>query len=364
MPDDRRFVQGSTMYLDNTIWENTTFIPANGAPLEELRQAVAKKREIDLIAFCLKLQASEPALLAETGFTDRFEFLKNSEAEIRKSLVDSPVFVAWFRELGRVESNRALLRTKLTDFGRVIEAALGKKEDVPTLIINSRPVYLERFDVDPAIAELAAPEYRLPEKSRQEEFLREVEYPESHFRSVIEIALNRIRRAMPEAYDRFPDFVRIIVDMIDGEHTSYSSADHAGAIFVSTDNSPLVAMEEFLIHEFGHQILYQVMELDPIVDPVDDRLFVLPWSGNKREFYGYFHAFYIYVFMAVFLERIRFRSGREQKRIRLRRAHVLKGLEEAAATFESLRSFTARGQLLFDNLCLKIEVLRKNFEKE
>ena len=177
---------------------------------------------------------------------------------------------------------------------------------------------------------------------------------------MLTIALERIKFSWYEAYHNFPKFVKIVVDMIDGEYTSYSSAGHTGAIFVSTDNSPLVGLEEFLIHEFGHQILYHVMELDPIVTDSDTTMYKLPWSGNERDFYGYFHAFYIYILIICYLERVKNRSKREQRRIEARKIHIIKGLNQTVKIFEKSDNFTDCGQSLFNNLKLEVEQLEKN----
>jgi HEXXH motif-containing protein len=88
------------------------------------------------------------------------------------------------------------------------------------------------------------------------------------------------------------------------------------------------------VHEFGHQILYTAMELDPMVeDPTHEGL-VLPWSGSERDWYGYFHAFFIYVLLAEYLTRrlqvtVFPEPSIDEERVRLRRDEIMSGIRSA-----------------------------------
>ncbi len=342
-------------------WNDATFLPHDDpSRIEQLLQKVYEKREIDLIAFCLKVISSDPSLSMETGFAEKFNLVKDLAPEKRKKLIKNPVYIAWLRQTTRVQSDKSLLQNKLSDFGRVLESALEeKKAGQNDLLIEEQRISVKRFEIDPIILEASFPEYKLPDEKRQNLFEKEIVYPEAFFREMLEIALERIKNSWSEAYRNFPKFVNLVVDMVDGEYTSYSSADHTGAIFVSTDNSPLVALEEFLIHEFGHQIMYHVMELDPVVTDTDTTVYKLPWSGNERDFYGYFHAFYIYIFIALYLTRVKNRSRREQRRVELRKKHIMKGLEETVRIFDRTENFTGKGKILYDNL--KTEVTKLTY---
>lgn len=240
----------------------------------------------------------------------------------------------------------------------MINAFEESRNNIHILRVADVPIQVVRFDIDPLIAEVAFPDYRLPDEKRQREFEEKGLYPYSFFVASLSLALERIKESWPEAYRFFPKFVKIVVDMIDGEVTSYSAADHTGVIFVSTDNSPLLALEEYLMHEFGHQILYHLMELDTLVDDDAGSSFTLPWSGNTRDFYGYFHAFYIYILMALYLERVKGRSKREQRRVSNRISHVVQGLTQAVTDLETAGCLTTKGRDLFENLKEEVQQLR------
>lgn len=326
--------------------------------IEALLEKVSKSRQSTFIAFGLKIAFAEPRLYNETSFGVCFEKFKSMCPEDRRQLVEYPPFLVWLKQSINVASDPTRLKDKLDETIRVINLFKESRNNTSILRVAGVPIQVVRFDVDPLIAGAAFPDYRLPDERRQLEFEEKGIYPYSFFVASLSLALERIKESWPEAYRFFPRFVKIVVDMIDGEVTSYSAADHTGVIFVSTDNSPLVALEEYLIHEFGHQILYHLMELDALVASDSGSNFTLPWSGNIRDFYGYFHAFYIYILMALYLERVKGRSKREQRRVSTRISHVVRGLTQAVTDLETAGCFTTKGRDLFENLKGEVQQLR------
>jgi hypothetical protein len=322
-----------------------------------LLEKVWKSRQARFVAFSLKLMAQEPALYKETGFADSLGRFKNLQDHERLHLVEYPPFMIWLKQSLRALASQSDLKKQLADFNRVIAAFEARGEKTTTISSHGRKIEAIRFDVDSLILQAAAPEYIFPDVRRQREFEETAVYPLSFFVEMLSQALVRMERTWPEAHRDFFKFVRMVVDMIDSEFTSYSACDHTGAIFVSTDNSPLIALEEYLIHEFGHQILYSVMELEPLVKDGLMGTYKLPWSGNERDFYGYFHAFYIYILMAHYYRRMEGRSRREERRKVSRIRDIVKGLTYAIPELEGANGFTPRGQQLFENLKAEVQGL-------
>ncbi len=351
-------------------WGKATFLPHDEpSRSDSLLEKVRERHQAAFIAYGLKLLFKEPQLYKETGFAELFESFKSSSAERRRFIVEHPVFLVWLKQLSDPSLQHDALEAKLAESKRVIgicdkdERSTADNHAADVVKIDGSSICLARFIIDPLIAQATLPEYRFPDARRQQEFEEKVVYPESFFKEMVSLALERIKQAWPEAHREFPKFVKIIVDMIDADFTSYSACDHSGVIFVSTDNSPLIALEEYLIHELGHQILYNVMELDPLVLDETERVYKLPWSGQERNLYGYFHALYIYVFLAHYYRRIEHRSGREQRRAADRIAHIVKGLNKAVLDFEDAACFTPKGKQLFENLKLEIQLLQEHFVK-
>jgi hypothetical protein len=344
-----------------SFWDGATFLPHDQPSRSDLlREKVWKSREAAFLVFGLKLSATEPELYRNSCFGEIFENFKSLTLEERRGIIEYPPFMIWLKQSIRPYSSQLELKNRLAELNRVLASLKQTESDTHLLRVAGSPIWVARFDIDPLIAAASFPEYKFPDQDRRREFEEKVVYPLTFFRKLVTVALERVERAWPEAHRDFFKFVRIIVDMVDGEFTSYSACDHMGVIFVSTDNSPLVALEEYLLHEFGHQVLYNVMELDPIVVMENPRIFKLPWSDNERDFYGYFHAFFIYLLLANYLERVTGRSQREYRRITARRKHIIKGLILAIPELESADSFTPRGRQLFENL--KADVRRLNMQ--
>lgn len=330
----------------DSFWDGATFLPLDLPSRSELLlEKVWRFHEAAFVAFNLKLLASQPALYKQSGLSDCFEIFKHLTKEDSRRLIEDPLFLTWLKR-----SQADVSKERLSDLKRIMNRVHEKGKQYSAIRIEGTDVEVARFDVDPVIKEACSPNYQFPDKFRQQRFEEVVAYPFSFFKETLALALERIRRAWPEAHNEFSRFVRLVVEMIDGDFTSYSAYDHAGIIFVSTDNSPLVALEEFLIHELGHQILYNVMELDPLVISEREQTHKLPWSDQERDLYGYFHAFFIYTFLAEYLYRTTSRSKREQRRISERLAHILKGLAQAVIDLEQIDRFTVRGRHLFENL--------------
>jgi hypothetical protein len=314
-----------------------------------LLEKVWKYHQASFLAFALKLSAINPELYESAEIGGCLERFKALSTERRRRLIEGGPLLIWLKLSLACDPSGDDLKRRLFDLKRIMSSGDKGNEDEALTIPGTR-VEVARFDVDSLIAEAALPEYRFPDGPRQHEFEDAVVYPVAFFQQVVTLALERIKRAWPAAHEEFSKFVSVIIDMIDSGFTSYSGYQHVGVIFVSTDNSPLVAVEEYLIHEFGHQILYNVMELDPVVVNEPDRIFRLPWSGRERDLCGYFHAFYIYMFLAHYLQRVTGRSKREQDRIADRLSHILKGLDRAAVELDAVNRFTPRGRHLFENL--------------
>jgi HEXXH motif-containing protein len=208
------------------------------------------------------------------------------------------------------------------------------------------PFEVVRYDVDPLVAEIAPPTYVFPAPKRAQELEAKTAYSLELFQSVAGAALLRIGRTWPEVRALFPCFVRAIVHLPDAEFRSASASRYAGLIFLTADDRTILEVEESLIHEWAHQVLYSVMELDPIVVAGEQGSLTLPWSGARRDFYGYFHALFVYTLLLRYLERIDDRGSEEMGRVRERFDQILRGAVAALPDFNDDARFTQRGRKL------------------
>jgi len=193
------------------------------------------------------------------------------------------------------------------------------------------------------LAEVAPPTYEFPTPERGAEIDAGTAYNLSFFAHAGTVALDRIGERWPELDPLIPQFVRLLVHVPDGQFRSASAARYTGVVFLTADDESLLDLEESIVHEYGHQVLYRIMELDPLIADQAGH-FSLPWSGAIRDFYGYFHAFCIYILLADYFNRvIAVADGNELLRARGRRRAVLDGIERALDDFPDER-FTPNGR--------------------
>jgi len=249
-------------------------------------------------------------------------------------------------EAAESANQQVVFKKRLEEFCRL------QKEILPRLNQpnGSQPYILQRYDVDPLIAEVAPPSFVFENLDAKRTRDASNPYTLGFLAEVLQAALKRIERVWPEMVDVFPSFVKIIIHLPDIESRSCSAQRFAGAIMLSASDDSLLAMEESLIHECGHQILYCVMELDPLIRRDAKGSFVLPWSGSERDAYGYFHATYIYLILALFFERALGRESSEDETVRQRLVTILHGLERALADFETAECFTTAGRMFFHRM--------------
>ncbi|MEH2124341.1 PqqD family peptide modification chaperone [Nostoc sp.] len=340
-----------------SLLNEATFLPhEQPAKVEMLLEEVWKIRQFTLLSLGLKLSEKDPEIYDSSGLSNGISsFLKLSPL-LRKQITEYPPFRIWLRQsvamsfcsTYQVNPGRNNFKNKLAELTTVIARFYENFKSPHLLKIENNLIQIKRFDVDPLLAEVAPPSYQFPDKEKQYELEKITTYPVSFFLNVLTVALENIKCAWPAAYKDFGKFVKIIVHVTDADFRSCSANRFAGVIFISSDDRSLFDIEESLIHEYGHQILYNVMELNPLIDDKSNKKFKLPWSGAERDFYGYFHAFYIYTLLALYFERrIEVSLEKERNRGVKRTSQILEGLIRAIPDFEKNNFFTSKGRELF-----------------
>jgi hypothetical protein len=332
------------------LWNQATFMPHDLSGRSDLlRESVAKKLESSFLAFYLWVSAVQPDLHTELGLAQHSARFQSFDYEKQRLFVESPIFRIWLKQATRSLESRIEVKSTLSELKRVMEV-IEKDDRHLTLETDCGTIELLRFNPDRLILKAVQQDYSFPDEARWKEFEQRGAYPISLFVKTLDAALQRMRLTWFEAFRDFFKFVKIVVDPIDASFKSYSSQELTGVIFVSTNSDPLL-LEEYLIHELGHQILLNVLELDPLViEEETRRKFSLPWSGKKREIYGYLHAFYIYLMLYNYYGRVKSRSNEEQSTASDRLAYIGDGLVRAIPELEDANLFTPRGKQLFENL--------------
>lgn len=335
---------------DSQLWNQATFMPHDlPARSGMLIQNVAKKLQTNFLAFCLFVSAVQRDLYLESGLAEHSARFQSYDYEKKRLFVEYPIFRIWLKQATRSLESGIEVKVTLSELKRVMDGFEKDERDL-TIETDCGTIELLRSNPDPLILKALKEDYRFPNESRGKELEQGDSYPISLVVELLHAALQRVRLTWFEAFKDFFRFVKIVVDLIDARLESYSSQEITGVVLVSINSEPLL-LEEYLIHEFGHQILSNVMELDPLVVMEEPRRkFSLPWSGKEREIYGYLHAFFIYLLLYNYLGRVRLRSMEVQSQVSERLAHIGDGLVRALPELEQANLFTPRGEQLFENL--------------
>jgi HEXXH motif-containing protein len=222
---------------------------------------------------------------------------------------------------------------------------------------------VHRFDVDPLVAIVMPPSYEFPEDEAVRKQLERSGYSVRFFCDVVNIALLRIEHTWPACREQIKKLVKSIFYLPDGSFRSCSASRFTGIILLSSRDDSILDLEESLVHEATHQLLYHIVEACPVVKEETSRepLYTLPWSGQKRDFYGYFHAFYVYIALVKYLGRVRSRSTDELQRAQNRLLYILRGLIKALPDFEASTEFTPQGRQLLENLAKEVRAQENQY---
>lgn len=342
------------------LWNQATFMPHDlSARSDILLESVAKRQRTTFLAFCLFVSAMQPDLYIESGLAENSARFQSLDSRQKRLFLEYPIFRIWLKQATRAVELGTEMKRTLSELKRVMEV-FEKGDPHVALETDCGTIELLRFNPDPLILRAVQQDYSFPSETRRKEFEQVAAYPVSLLVESVHAALERIRLTWLEAFKDFFKFVKIVVDPIDAGFKSYSSQELTGVIFVSTNSEPLL-LEEYLIHELGHQILLNLMELDPLVKKEETgRKFNLPWSGKEREFYGYLHAFFAYILLYNYFGKVKGRSMKEQSSASDRLAHIGDGLVRAVPELEHANLFTPRGKQLFENLKSELHRLGLN----
>jgi hypothetical protein len=297
--------------------------------LESMTEAATSLRVSTLLGLGMLLKHRR--LISPTQF-DAFVFFSRCHANQRIQIINDPAVRIWLQRSLQIINRLEIDGSRATDADHNhftdLSEVMATAQDCAAPVLYS--IRFARQDVHPLLKAVAPPTYTFPANSAEPSTAYSLEF----FIDVARAAFARIEMAWPELRSAVPRFVRLIVHLPDGEFRSASAARYAGTVFFSADDNSLFEVEESIVHEFGHQILYTAMELDPMVeDPTHEGL-VLPWSGSERDWYGYFHAFFIYVLLAEYLTRrlqvtVFPEPSIDEERVRLRRDEIMSGIRSA-----------------------------------
>ncbi|MCP1443848.1 hypothetical protein J3D54_002980 [Pseudomonas sp. GGS8] len=350
------------------LFQGTTFL-ADSEPsrFEVLLERVSRNRYTSFVALYTELFQLFPNAphLAEF-FEQAFNLIVPPTRE-QRLIINDPVFQVW-NVLTAHYAN--LVITKKTEDRSELEKMLFEFPEMLVRVkasdssrVNHYCPPVHRFDVDPLVATVMPPSYEFPKDEAVRKQLERSGYSVRFFCDVVNIALLRIEHTWPACREQIKKLVKSIFYLPDGSFRSCSASRFTGIILLSSRDDSILDLEESLVHEATHQLLYHIVEACPIVKEETSRepLYTLPWSGQKRDFYGYFHAFFVYIALVKYLGRVRSRSTEELQRAQNRLLYILRGLIKALPDFEASTDFTPQGRQLLENLAKEVRALENQY---
>ncbi|WP_225875036.1 aKG-HExxH-type peptide beta-hydroxylase [Pseudomonas bananamidigenes] len=283
------------------------------------------------------------------------------------SIINDPVFQIWAGQTFRLTNhclvgksdNTVELEKALLEFSDMLDRV--KERNTSVAAQSDPPVY--RFDADPLIMQATPPSYEFPEDEATRKRLERGGFSSRFFADVVKIALLRIEHTWPACREQMKSLIKSICFVPDGTFRSCSASRYTGVILLASRDESILDLEESLVHEATHQLLYHIVEVSDVVDPdaSQEPSFSLPWSGQKRDLYGYFHAFYVYIALVKYMERVRSRSAEEMQRAQNRLLFILRGLIRALPDFQASADFTPHGRQLLDNLAAEVRAMESKY---
>ncbi len=368
----------STDIDTRTLRRRGTYFPdEDRTAYDELIDSMWRRRFTTFVVLAMHLRSSDPGFFASSGFGAAFDNVVTRTREARRKLCREPAFLAWInlalteihRQQNGSTSARAGLRRLVADFPALLVRIEART--ATALRIEGTSVLVQRFDVDPLVARVTPPTYRFPVAESRRKTLLRSSHSVAFFRDVVTIALRHIEAAWPECYRMTIDLVKVIGYLPDAEFRSCSAARYVGVIYLAARDNSLLDVEESLVHEAGHQLLYTIADGVNLTEPSGpaDPEYILPWSGKTRDFYGYLHAFYIYTLLVRYFDRVvsastDLHSTGARRKARERMILLLRGLVAAWPDFESNPALTTAGAQLCGALRIEIDRLTARYSPE
>jgi hypothetical protein len=350
-----------------TDFAGASFLPdEKPAALDALLEEVWKRRFTTFVAVSFEIEKAAPAACMKSGFRDAALDILTAPETQRRGLINDPAFRVWLalamRALNEVlngtSAGTRTLGVLVREFGPMVAGVRDRQGLPDDRKVPGTNIVVLGLDVDPIIARATPPTYVFRTVAKSGSRRTQYSYSTSFFRDVASVAFERIAHTWPDCFSSISQLVRILGYLPDGNFRSASASRYAGVIYLTARDNSILDLEETLVHEGGHQILYAICEANPILDDTGDpgtAKYQLPWSHQVRDLYGYYHAFFIYVLLAKYYQRVlddtvNARPKNELQFAAQRQSHIVSGLLRANDDLRRAEGLSASGRELIENL--------------
>lgn len=335
------------------LWEST-FQPDNG--MEDFRalrdDVVAQRTALGLDA----LKQSHEILKATNAqglpqaFIDLLE--RNSKANIL--VFDDPVYAIWLRFFLRAMANKRTdeVLVHVSNLTSALEDVESRLTGKARLYVPQSAIPVQRDDLHPYVMLATPPTYDFTQRPATPDAAMVIGHPIRLQADLLQAALANIKAAWPQMHEQITECVRIVGYLPDCTFRSCSAARYSGIVYLGNMDESILDLEESIVHETGHQVLYQLGELAKLTEPNTplDANYVLPWSGSQRDLFGFLHAHYIYVLLVKYYWRRASVNERDAAECYGRALLILSGCLTATTMLQEDANLSKQGKIIVNRL--------------
>ena len=224
--------------------------------------------------------------------------------------------------------------------------------------IRKTDIAIQRDDLDPIIKAATPPTFDFETADAASPGADLGEEARTHFAASLDEAFANIAACDPQRHETFKQLIRVVGYLPDGDFRSCSAARYQGVIYLAGREETTIDLEESIVHEAAHQLLYKIGELQPITDREALRHeYELPWSGSVRDVFGYFHAYFVYLQIVEYFMRRAETAGDARPETVRKLELIHRGLELATDDLVGAPGMTPYGKALFGVLADRVAAI-------
>lgn len=276
-------------------------------------------------------------------------------------VLNDPVFGVWLRFFLRAKANG-----RVREMGVHVLMLKSVLEDVERRLTGKAQAYVpgsliavEQWRLHEYLIAATPPSYDFTNFAEPNEEGPIVGHPLGMQADVLGHAMKGIDSAWPELANQITEFIRIIGYLPDATFRSCSAARYSGVVYLGNMDQSILDLEESLVHEAGHQVLYRLGEITRLTRPGTpmEADYVLPWSGSRRDLFGYFHAYYIYVLLIKYYWRRAKLNDRYALDCKQRAILIMAGTILATPVLKADHNLSDQGRVIIELLAGEVEAL-------
>jgi hypothetical protein len=336
-----------------SVWQSTLQPDAPSRNLSEMRDALVEHRHalgFKSLKECLRIGPATIRPILSDELLSRLE--KPSEESF--AVFDDPVFLIWLRFLHRAaaESQQDEIIHHSCNLPAVLARVAKRIGGGELRYVEGSEIAFQQDDLDPYVALATPPTYDFNHAAQKVPWTERPGHPVDLECELLGLAIQEIGNTWSELKEQVVDVVKIIGYLPDATFRSCSAARYSGIVYLGNMDESILDLEESIVHEAGHQVLYRLAELTPLTMPGTplEANYVLPWSGSQRDLFGYLHAFYIYALLAKYYLRRLARAGRYARDCQKRALLIAMGCNLAAPTLQRDQNLTEQAHLIVELL--------------